>query len=76
MRFSVGSGLEQVLAALDDAGHGPVGHAGLLGDAALALEAQRQLAGAHLGSHRLPQGAIKRVLAVVLVIAGAKLLFT
>ena len=39
----------QVLAALDDAGHGPVGHAGLLGDAALALEAQRQLAGAHLG---------------------------
>ncbi|HBD18879.1 MAG TPA: hypothetical protein DC063_01420 [Arenimonas sp.] len=31
--------------------------------------------GAHLGSHRLPQGAIKRVLAVVLVIAGAKLLF-
>lgn len=31
--------------------------------------------GAHLGSHRLPHAAIKRLLAVVLAIAGTKLLF-
>ncbi len=32
-------------------------------------------AGSYLGSHRLPQTTIKRLLAIVLVIAGAKLLF-
>lgn len=32
--------------------------------------------GSHLGSHRLPHFAIKRLLAAVLVIAGAKLIFT
>lgn len=33
-------------------------------------------AGSHLGSHRLPHQVIKRLLAVVLLIAGVKLLFT
>jgi uncharacterized membrane protein YfcA len=33
-------------------------------------------AGAYLGSNRLPQTAIKRLLAVVLLIAGTKLIFT
>jgi len=32
--------------------------------------------GSHLGSHRLPHAAIKRLLAVVLLIAGLKLIFT
>lgn len=33
-------------------------------------------AGSYLGSNRLPQSAIKRLLAVVLLIAGTKLIFT
>jgi hypothetical protein len=32
--------------------------------------------GSYLGSHRLPSVAIKRLLAIVLLIAGAKLIFT
>jgi uncharacterized membrane protein YfcA len=34
------------------------------------------VAGSYLGSHRLPPAAIKRLLAVVLLIAGGKLIFT
>jgi uncharacterized membrane protein YfcA len=44
----------------------PLGIAAILGGSA----------GSYLGSRRLPQSAIKRLLAVVLLIAGTKLIFT
>ena len=63
----------QVLAALDDAGHGPVGHAGLLQHAALALEAQRQLTRVHLGMAVPERGeAVGAIALGILVIAYAQ----